>query len=99
MVTPVGPVGLIEADIPSHLIGIGQRRLKKLGTTLKRTAYGRAAGRFLYGPSYKHPVRAPIFHPGTRGKHAWQHGHERVQRVVIPRMRNPVVAAVTEVYK
>ena len=112
MVTPYGPIGLIEGDIEPHLIGTGrrQRKVKTVSTnrftlvaapkaTTSRTDYGKGAATFLKGKRFKDPVRGPLYHPGTKGRHPWRNARERVDRVAIPRMANPITTAVSEVYR
>jgi len=46
-------------------------RAHEIGARRTRTGRGRRTAKFLKGPSYAHPVRAPIHHPGSRGKQVW----------------------------
>jgi len=60
--SPLGVWLWLENGTRAHEIGA---RKSRRGTGRSRTA------KFLKGSGYAHPVRAPIHHPGSRGKQVW----------------------------
>jgi hypothetical protein len=55
---PAGPWILTARGAKPHTIPRATRRRRR----------GGGNARFVFGPSYQHPVRGPIEHPGTSGK-------------------------------
>lgn len=111
LVTPYGPIGLIEGDLGPHLVGTGRRQRKVssvsgnrftlVGGASKsgRTDYAKGNAQFLKGKAFGHPVRGPLYHPGTKGKQPWAQVRPRIDRMYPPHMANPFLKGISEVYR
>lgn len=89
-----------EHGAQPHLIGTGRgaeyRRVNRRTKTGKVPKGTRR--RYVKGAGYKHPVQAPIFHPGTKGRRAIRYVFKRVrakqQEAVAAGMRAVLAEAV-----
>lgn len=71
---PVGQWIWVNSGTTAHLIGVGRRKT--------RTRWGQ---HYVYGPTFDHPVRGPVYHPGMKGKNAWVQVTKRSE-VIIPQV-------------
>lgn len=99
--TAVGPWGIIEYPIESHLIGIGKASNGR-GVGRKRARVrvvgGEARGGYLKGAGYEHGVRGPVVHPGTRGKLVFHKGVAAGTPRAVAVMRTTNLTAVREAF-
>lgn len=111
LVTPYGPIGLIEGDLGAHLVGTGRRQRKVasvsgsrftlVGSSSKsgRTDYAKGNAQYLKGAGYGHPVRGPLYHPGTKGKNPWHQVRPAIDKFFPPHMANPILKGIGEVFR
>lgn len=88
-----GPIWLIEADTAGHLIGAGRGQRKRNAVA----NYAKAG--FLYAPGAAHPVRGPVYHPGTKGKHLYEAGIAAAHGPVTKTVRTRMALAPMEVFR
>jgi hypothetical protein len=69
-VRAVGAVHWLEGGTRAHLVGAG--RVGSGRTT--RSRYTKANAKFMKAKGAAHPVRGPLWHPGTRAQHTWSKG-------------------------
>lgn len=79
VVKATGPVQLIERDTKPHVIG----------PKAKRGRSGRGGIRLRDGS-----VRRTVQHPGTKGKHPFEHGVEKARPQAVEEMRTATTSAV-----
>lgn len=77
-----------------HLIGGGKNYARVNRSTKRPTSSSRR--RYVLAAGYKHPVQAPIYHPGTPGKKAIRYAFKRVRRAQADAVRAGVLAALKE---
>lgn len=72
---PSGLWAMAEQGAKPHVIGGGRayRRGGKMTKTGRQRSYVRGAG-------YSHPVQAPVWHPGSKGKAGIRYAFKRVRR-------------------
>lgn len=66
-VVAVGAVHWLEGGTRAHLVGAG--RVNASRTT--RSRYRKAQAKFMKAAGAEHPVRGPLWHPGTKPRHVW----------------------------
>lgn len=85
LIRATGPLHLLTWDTKPHLIP------RQRGSVKRRR-------RILFAEGYGHPVRGPIEHPGTKGKHPWEHGLTKARPIAPAAYRRAVRTSLAKTF-
>jgi hypothetical protein len=89
---PVGPWVWANTGTEPHLVGAGATGARRRTTaqTVRRDR------RYIAGRGYRHPVLAPVWHPGGRGARVWRKVVDRATPVIVDAFGDQVARAVRQ---